>query len=98
VTRIEHFHQHIDNGGISVDVDYDFDAGHTCITFNTRYHGYPDVAATLRTWGQAGDGTCIKWGQARGGDPDFLRELGLMFLRASEKIKPIIEAEAQKHG
>jgi hypothetical protein len=75
MARIEHLHKHIDNGGISVDVDYDPDKGYTSITFNTQYFGYPCVTSTLTTWGVVPEG-----------EANFLKELGLMFLRASDKL------------
>ena len=74
--RIEHLHKHIDNGGISVDVDYNRTEGCTNITFNTQYFGYSCITSTLSTWGVVPEG-----------DADFLKELGLMFLRASDKLR-----------
>ena len=75
MARIEHLHKHIDNGGISVEVDYDSDNGHTSITFDTQYFGYPAITSTLSTWGVLPEG-----------DAAFLKELGLMLLRASDKL------------
>ena len=83
--EIEHFHKHIDNGGISVDIDYDFDDGHVVLSLGTSYHGYPEVGATLKTWGEIDA-------------PKFLEQLGLMFLRASAKSKVLIDAEYKKRG
>ena len=92
MARIEHLHKHIDNGGISVEVDYDPDKGYTNIIFGTQYFGYPCVTSTLTTWGQAPEGEAA-----------FLKELGHMFLRASdkvagernEKIIPEVDASAE---
>ena len=75
MSRIEHLHKHIDNGGVSVDIDYDSNNGFTNIIFNTQYFGYPAVTSTLSTWGVMPEG-----------DANFLKELGLMFLRASDKL------------
>jgi len=81
--QVERLHKHIDNGGITVEVNYDFDNGHTNIKFDTSYFGYPNVSATLSTWGQPND-------------EDFLKEVGLMFLRASETVKSLIKEQLQE--
>ena len=73
---IDHFHHHIDNGGIEVDIDEEQEDGGLQISLRTRYFGYPDITSTLRTWGNVNSS-------------EFLRELGLTFLRASEKVGKI---------
>lgn len=91
--NIGKFNQHIDNGGISIDIDYDSEDGGTLITFNTNYCGYPDIITTLRTWHQGGDSTQL--GKPNG-DVAFLRELGLVFIYAANQLNSILEKEDKK--
>jgi len=80
-------HKHIDNGGITVEVTYDFENGHTCINFDTSYYGYPAVNSTLTTWGSVPDG-----------DDKFLQELGLMFLNASNRVSELYDQVLKDRG
>lgn len=65
--------KHIDNGGVTVTVVQDeTEFKNISIHFKTGYFGYPEVSSQLNLWGILGK--------------DFLKELGVMLISASEKI------------
>lgn len=79
--RIKHIHKHIDNGGVTVEVcQTDDKYKNLSVKFDTSYHGYPNISCELNLWGELG--------------VDFLKELGLMFIEASQKVKE--EEQKQK--
>lgn len=62
---------HVDNGGISVEVLEN--EGNVEIKFTTSYFAYPDITSTLNLRQKSNSG--------------FLKDLGLMFIEASNTLK-----------
>lgn len=77
--QIKHFYQHIDNGGISVDVVRDPRDGYLELHLTTSYFGYPDITSILRTWGLLDE-------------VSFLRGLGTTLIEAAAKVEAEEEA------
>jgi hypothetical protein len=73
--KLESYYHHIDNGGISIDI-FREDIGYPIIKFATSYYGYPAISAELPIGPVLGQKI----------SSDILKEIGLMFIAASNKL------------
>lgn len=72
------FYEHIDNGGISMQISED--DGIVSIATNTSYHGYPDIISILKLCSFPPNGKSRN-------QEEVLAAIGQMFLEASGKLK-----------
>lgn len=71
--KINGIHQHIDNGGVTVEVHQTDDVHRNLsVTLNTSYFGYPDITSVLHLQGDLGS--------------RFLKELGEMLIKSAEIV------------
>lgn len=75
----QNFYHHIDNGGIAVGLEFD-DYSNLKIIFETQYHGYPTVSATL-------SGLI---------EPEVLRQIGLHFIKFADKMEEEIKKHREE--
>jgi hypothetical protein len=74
-TVLGQYHQHIDNGGVTITVvDKGVEEG-IYLHISTQYYGYPCVSSEVRLDPQL--------------DHNWLNKVALMFLEASNKMKDI---------